>query len=232
MSARGPRLTTRVTGLAAANAFVQRHHRHHRPLPGHRLSLDVRIAGTDTVVGVAILGNPAARGYQDGATWEVRRTCTDGTRNANSCLYGACERLRKALGLARLITYTQAGESGASLKAAGWRLVHVRPARGGWDTRSRRRDNTRYPIGVERYLWLTGTPWPDRYEIAGLRYEMNPTCLHCGHPVVIDARTPGPTPLYCSKAHRQAAYRRRRGLPTPDIPSVFVTTGGLFEDVS
>lgn len=228
MSARGPRLTTRVTDLAAANAFVQRHH---RPLPGHRLSLDVRIAGTDTVVGVAILGNPVARGYQDGTTWEVRRTCTDGTRNANSCLYGACERLRKALGLDRMITYTQKGESGASLKAAGWRLVHVRPANRGWDRPSRRRDNTRYPTGIERYLWLTGTPWPERHEISGFCHEMQPTCAACGQPLPIRTGAGRPR-VVCSDPCRYRAYRRRRDTPRPDVPPVFVATGGLFEDVS
>ncbi|MGN9796199.1 XF1762 family protein [Streptomyces sp. OZ13] len=50
---------------------------------------------------------------------EVTRTATDGTRNANSLLYGAAWRAAKALGYTRLITYTQASETGASLRGTG-----------------------------------------------------------------------------------------------------------------
>jgi hypothetical protein len=38
-----------------------------------------------------------ARHYDDGLTLEVNRTCTDGTRNANSMLYGAVWRAAKAM---------------------------------------------------------------------------------------------------------------------------------------
>ncbi len=64
-------------------------------------------------------GRPVARAFDDGLTLEVNRTCTDGTRNANSMLYGAVWRAARAMGYARCITYTQHDESGASLKAAG-----------------------------------------------------------------------------------------------------------------
>ena len=43
-------------------------------------------------------------------------------------------------------------ETGASLKAAGFRIVAQRPARAGWDTPSRPRDNSRYR-SVKRQLW-------------------------------------------------------------------------------
>jgi hypothetical protein len=59
----------------------------------------------------------------DGWTAEVTRVCTDGTRNACSILYGACWRAARALGYRRLVTYTLAHESGASLRAVGWRLI-------------------------------------------------------------------------------------------------------------
>lgn len=98
------------------------------------------------------LARPVARHYDDGHTVEVIRTATDGTDNANSMLYGACWRAAKALGYDRLITYTQAGESGASLRAAGWRVVAERPARPGWDVPSRRRQ-LRGTENVTRYLW-------------------------------------------------------------------------------
>jgi len=103
------------------------------------------------LVGVAIVGRPVARAYDDGMTLEVNRSVTDGTPNANSMLYGAAWRAAKALGYHRLITYTQEGESGSSLRAAGWRVIGQRPPRRGWDTPSRRRG-----VGVDgiaRTLW-------------------------------------------------------------------------------
>jgi len=59
----------------------------------------------------------------NGWTLEVNRACTDGTKNANSMLYGACWRVTKALGYRKLITYTLPEESGASLRAAGWKCI-------------------------------------------------------------------------------------------------------------
>ncbi len=56
---------------------------------------------------------------------EVTRVCVrpDAPRNANSFLYGACWRAWRAMGGTRLVTYTLASESGASLRGAGWKLV-------------------------------------------------------------------------------------------------------------
>ena len=73
-----------------------------------------------TLRGVAVIGRPSARAEDTGLTAEVTRTCTDGTSNVNSMLYGAARRVCRAMGYTRLITYTEAGESGVSLKAAGW----------------------------------------------------------------------------------------------------------------
>lgn len=99
-----------------------------------------------------MIGRPVARHYDDGTTLEVNRTCTDGTPNANSMLYGAAWRAAKALGYRRLITYTRADESGASLKAAGWKVVAQRSANKGWNCPSRPRvDTTQY--GIQRTLW-------------------------------------------------------------------------------
>lgn len=131
--------------------FVDDLHRHHRRPAGHKFC--VGVADDDgNLVGVALVGRPVAHHYQDGFTLEVNRTCTDGTKNANSMLYGAAWRAAKALGYRRLITYTQDGESGASLKAAGWVILAERPPRKGWDTPSRRRES-RGVDGVARTLW-------------------------------------------------------------------------------
>lgn len=132
--------------------FVDGWHRHLKAPPGHKFSIGV--AHENVLVGVAVVGWPTAAAYMDGLTLEVRRTATDGTKNANSMLYGAAWRATKALGYGRLITYNQpgTGETGASLRAAGWRIVAELPARRGWDTPSRPRDNGSY-LSTERTLW-------------------------------------------------------------------------------
>lgn len=95
---------------------------------------------------------PVARHFADGLTVEVTRTATDGTRNANSMLYAAVARAAFALGYRRIVTYTQAGESGSSLRAAGYRVIARRPPRSGWTTPSRpRRDHG--VDGIARTLW-------------------------------------------------------------------------------
>lgn len=80
------------------------------------------------------------------------RSCVLLAPNANSMLCAAAWRAAKALGYRRLITYTQEGESGASLRAAGWRIVAERPARPGWDMPSRPR-KLRGTEDVARTLW-------------------------------------------------------------------------------
>lgn len=107
--------------LAEANAFVAEHHRHHRPVTGHKFS--IACSDGDKVVGVAIIGRPVSRYLDDGWTLEVNRCCTDSTRNACSMLYGAAWRAAKAMGYKRLITYILDTETGASVKAAGYKCV-------------------------------------------------------------------------------------------------------------
>lgn len=107
--------------LAEANAFVAEHHRHHRPVTGHKFS--IACSRGDEVVGVAIVGRPVSRYLDDGWTLEINRCCTDGTRNACSMLYGAAWRAAKAMGYKQLITYILDTETGVSLKAAGYKCV-------------------------------------------------------------------------------------------------------------
>lgn len=133
---------------AEANAFVAKHHRHHKPTPGHKFS--VGVAEGDEIVGVAIVGRPVSRHLDDGWTLEVNRTCTDGSSNANSMLYGAAWRAAKALGYRRLITYTLPEESGASLRGAGWRLIGERGG-GKWSRQDRPRVDT-HPTQT-KLLW-------------------------------------------------------------------------------
>jgi hypothetical protein len=128
--------------LKEANLFVLEHHRHHAPVPGAKFC--IAVATAEHVVGVAIVGRPVARLLDDGWTLEVNRTCTDGTKNANSALYGACRRVAFALGYRKLITYTLPAESGVSLVAAGWKCLG-QAGGGKWGRPSRPRADT-HPI--------------------------------------------------------------------------------------
>lgn len=125
--------------LAEANAFVAEHHRHHRPVVGHLFSIGVVLE--ERIVGVVIVGRPVSRFRDDGATAEVTRLCSDGTRNACSFLYGAAARAAFALGFRRIGTYILASEPGTSLTAAGWRLIGETPGRS-WSVPSRPRVDT------------------------------------------------------------------------------------------
>jgi hypothetical protein len=136
--------------FADACSFVAAWHRHHPPPQGHKFS--VGVADGETLVGVAIVGRPVARHLDDGRTLEVTRVATDGTPHACSMLYAAAWRAARALGWRRLITYTQADESGASLRGAGWRVIAERPPRSGWTTPSRPRQ-LRGTENVQRLLW-------------------------------------------------------------------------------
>lgn len=130
--------------------FVAAHHRHHRPPRGMKFAIGVACGGE--LVGVATAGRPVARCLDDGVTLEVTRTCTIGEPNANSKLYGAAWRVARAMGYVRLITYTQEGESGASLRAAGLLPVADLQPRSGWTTTSRPRVS-RGVDGVRRTRW-------------------------------------------------------------------------------
>ena len=104
--------------LKEANAFVERYHRHHKPVTGHKFSIGCTEG--EKIVGVTIVGRPVSRYLDDGKTLEVNRLCTTGEKNACSFLYGAAARAAKALGYRRIITYTLDTEPGTSLRAAGW----------------------------------------------------------------------------------------------------------------
>jgi hypothetical protein len=109
--------------LRAANEFVSKHHRHHGPISG---GLDYfRIGAVDDegiLRAVAIVSRPPNRNSDDGTTCEVVRLASDGVRNGCSFLYGASARIAREMGFQRMITYTLENESGASLRAAGWKL--------------------------------------------------------------------------------------------------------------
>ena len=122
--------------LAEANAFVERYHRHHTPVIGHKFSIGA--VSNDVVVGAVIVGRPVSRHRDDGLTLEVTRLCTDGTPNACSFLYGRAAKVALALGYKRIGTYILDTESGVSLNAAGWKLIG-NAGGGTWSCQSRPR---------------------------------------------------------------------------------------------
>lgn len=104
--------------LKLANEYVSQYHRHHKPCTGCKFCIGVEECGQ--LVGIAICGRPVSRHYDNGTTLEINRLCTNGTRNACSKLYGACVRIAREMGYAKVITYILASEDGASLKASNF----------------------------------------------------------------------------------------------------------------
>lgn len=148
------KLTIRPILLPAANVFVSTHHRHHKPLKIHKFSIAV-MDEDNRMRGIAILGRPVARLYDDGLTIEVLRVATDGCANACSALYGASRRIAKAFGYTRLITYTLMSEPGTSLKAAGWRIDATNVGGNVWNNNSRNdgRKRTDVTLGQRKIRW-------------------------------------------------------------------------------
>lgn len=142
-----------------ACVFIASHHRHHKPPRGQKFAIGV-VDETGTLRGVATCGRPVSRSIQSSEplTLEVNRTCTAGFPNANSALYGACYRIAMAMGYTRIITDTQAGESGSSLRGAGWTPTDEAPRkpRKSWAESSVKLRGLRDPIGtggVARTRW-------------------------------------------------------------------------------
>lgn len=124
--------------LREANEFVAKYHRHNLPTVGGKFAVGAAVEGR--LVGVAIAGRPVARRLDDGKTLEVLRVCTDGTRNANSFLYGRVKRIALLMGYEKVITYTLAEEPGASLRVVGAEVVgKVEPRE--WSVPSRPRES-------------------------------------------------------------------------------------------
>lgn len=142
-----------------ACAFIVQHHRHHKPPRGQKFAIGV-VDEAGVLRGVATCGRPIARA-EDKQKYilEVNRTCTDGCPNANSALYGAAYKIAMAMGYERVITDTQEGESGASLRGAGWKEVRKRKPRKSWADSSVKLRDLRDPVGnggVARVRWEKG----------------------------------------------------------------------------
>ncbi len=136
--------------LRQANEFVKKYHRHNIPVVGCRFAIGATKNGK--LVGVAIVGRPIARLLDNGITLEILRTCTDGTKNANSFLYGAIKRIATEMGYKKIITYTLISESGSSLKAIGAKLDKTIPPYS-WNRNGRpRKHQSVYEISKQRWI--------------------------------------------------------------------------------
>lgn len=148
-----PTLTIVPVSLREAQNFVATHHRHNKPPIGHKFSIGCASEGT--LIGVAIVGRPVARGAQDGTTLEVLRVCVipDAQKGSCSALYQACWRAAKAMGYRRLITYTLQSESGASLRGAGWTVVAELAPRNPNQWQSRQGRDWQSVVGQAKLRW-------------------------------------------------------------------------------
>ena len=128
--------------LKQANSFVADNHRHHAPV--HRDKFRIGCECDGKLVGVIQVGRPVSRILDDGSTVEVVRLATDGSRNVCSFLYAKAARIAREMGYKKIITYTLDTESGASLKASGWKK-EADTSGGKW-TRPSRPRQTSAPI--------------------------------------------------------------------------------------
>jgi len=138
--------------LTRARRWVDAHHSHLPPPPGGLCAVGVR-DGAGALRCVAILGRPVARQLDDGATAEITRVASDGTRHAASKAIAALTRAAVALGYRRIVSYTIVGEAGTCYRAAGWRVTGL-SAGGEWGRRRRRRRAVAQPGRKAR--WETG----------------------------------------------------------------------------
>lgn len=156
--------------LSEANAFIARHHRHHKPVQGHRFSVGV-VNDDGELLGVCVIGRPVARlaGHPKDVL-EVTRLATDGTKNACSVLYQAAARAGKALGYRRIQTYTLPSEGGASLRASGW-VCEGEAGGGQWKHTDGKPRRTDQPI-ERKFRWSRSlAERPDVYDLPTLKRE-------------------------------------------------------------
>lgn len=146
--------------LNQANAYVEEHHRHHKPVTRDKFRIACEEDGE--IVGVIQVGHPQSRMLCDGFTLEVLRCCTNGRPNVASFLYSRAARIGRELGYKKIITYILEEEHGSSLKASGWRCEATGCGGGSWSRPSRLREvsqitifgtEEKYPIG-KKQRWI------------------------------------------------------------------------------
>ena len=137
--------------LKQANEMVERLHRHHKPVVGHRFSIGCEDEN-GAAHGMAIVGRPVAREIDQNRVAEVTRLVTDGTPHVCSKLYAACARAAEAIGYNWIQTSILENETGTSLKAAGWQFDHMIKGRN-WNCPSRGGRRTDQPM-CDKQVWV------------------------------------------------------------------------------
>jgi len=129
--------------LRELNELVEKWHRHHKKVQGHRFSIGVTDKNTGELVGGCSVGRPVARKVNPKEVLEVTRLVTNGHKNACSILYAAAARVGRELGYKKIQTYILQSETGHSLKVSGWTLENDSAGGGQWkhtDGKPRRTD--------------------------------------------------------------------------------------------
>jgi len=141
--------------LKEANEFVTTHHRHNKKCQGHRFSIGC-IKDND-MVGVAICGRPLSRRLDSQLVLEVLRVCIKDPAPKNACsyLYARAWKIWQSMGGNKILTYTLASESGASMRAVGWdKVSETKPLSKnakGWETRDNRQTQ---PVNFQlKFRW-------------------------------------------------------------------------------
>lgn len=130
--------------LSELNELVERLHRHHKPVQGHRFSIGVEHDGK--IVGGASVGRPVARMTDPKKVVEVTRLVTDGTKNACSFLYATAARIARELGYEKIQTFILEEELGTSLLASGWTKECITTG-GSWTRESKPDRRQDQPMG-------------------------------------------------------------------------------------
>ena len=164
--------------IKQANAYVAQLHRHNKPVTGTRLVF-AAADSTGKIRGIALVGRPVSRHLDDGWTLEINRLCTDGYQNAGSFLCAAGWNAAKTIGYRKLLTYTLPEESGASLRAVGWKYK-LREIGHQWNCESRpRKEDTiylsskyRWEITLDTELPFSGLLMPEHEETQTSLWEV------------------------------------------------------------
>ena len=172
-------LTIQPVAFQAARAFVNHHHVHCSAPVTWRFAAS--IFNGNTMLGVALVGNPVARALCGRGTLEVNRLCIRRNLpqalawNAASQLLGWCAKEAQRQGSNHIITYTRVDEQGVSLRAAGWTQECVVRGRG-WHHGVRARSNRN--AYIDKIRWgraLKSRPTPVRPPCE--RIKIHPSCL-------------------------------------------------------
>ncbi|OJV40162.1 MAG: hypothetical protein BGO25_03160 [Acidobacteriales bacterium 59-55] len=134
--------------------FIREHHRHCDPPSGWKYG--AALFNGDDMVAVMAAGRPGSRHLDAQGCMEITRVCVKDMEphglvaNACSILYGYGCREAFKRGYKRVVTYTKKGESGASLRAAGFAPVAVSDG-GEWDRPGRPRRPGRNTVPKVRW---------------------------------------------------------------------------------